>query len=58
MMTNKNRALTLAVLLSCSSMMMPFYAYAEDLTISEDRTECLTISDSPSAVIINSNITT
>ena len=28
MMTNKNRALTLAVLLSCGSMMMPFYAYA------------------------------
>lgn len=58
MMTNKNRALTLAVLLSCGSMMMPFYAYAaEDFTISEDRNTGVEISDSHNTVTLNSNVT-
>ena len=58
MMTNKNRALTLAVLLSCGSMMMPFYAYAlEAWTISEDISTGISITGEHETVTLNNNVT-
>ena len=58
MMTNKNRALTLAVLLSCGSMMMPFYAYALGVwTISEDSSTGISITEELYTVTLNNNVT-
>lgn len=70
MMTNKNRALTLAVLLSCGSLLMPFYAYAvqvettatidNDITMAEDNGIGILAKGSTGAsnsITINANIT-